>query len=149
MSARNKKKHLAKEHTNPSSGNRSETASSHGTRPHSNLESRVHSNEAIAGAVGLEALTETTEFGEFKKPSDTKATKAIREQREYENMVDLYNKRRQLLPLDFELLNSGLSDIGIAPKKLSNVYHKLSLPVIIKSLKLEQRNQKHPRDFCP
>jgi hypothetical protein len=51
------------------------------------------------------------------------------EREEFESMVQHHASRMELLPLPFELLKKGLSEIGPAPDSLNSVYHKLSLPV--------------------
>jgi hypothetical protein len=63
-----------------------------------------------------------------EKPPFQKTKEEI-EQENVNNLVDQHLKRMDLLPLPFEMLKRGLSEIGPAPDSLNPVYHKLSLPV--------------------
>jgi hypothetical protein len=62
-------------------------------------------------------------------PEPVKTPEQI-ERDEFESMIQNHAMRMELLPLPFELLKKGLSEIGPAPDSLNSVYHKLSLPVL-------------------
>ncbi|KAJ3275235.1 hypothetical protein HDV01_000962 [Terramyces sp. JEL0728] len=96
--------------------------------------SRISSAEAPKTSIIVplppQESTDRTEQNATEAPTREIVEKSVEEmeEEEFDDLVNVFQKRVDLLPFSMDLLKQGLSEIGPSPDHLKSVYHKLSLP---------------------